>query len=427
MKEIRLKTIMKRVVMFIGVLLALNVLYFAFMTLAFSIPAEGKVKENMGNSLFTWQKDTAFPIFDDGKSYWYDLQGELLWANIAVNYTDNPIATTIEMPYTEVSGQAEGDFCAPLIQALYYPDAENSIHTSYSRYWMLIAGVFRILFLVWEIKEIRYIFYFTVLALAFLLLYKVNKILGWRGYMPLCVAMASRVWFMQAICATTLPDILISLLAMLSLISLHKSEKYVKYQEMLFFVIGSVSFAFGPLIAPLTTLGMTLILNIMLLKQKDNDKIAWVRCVTNSIAWAAGYLGSIACKSILAKITLENQTATESIMYWLGPGQGVKERLGRIVYCIEGLLSPINVKLPIFIILVVIIILLIIKRGFENFRSKFIVLFVTLYPVFWVFIVVEHSIHYYADNIFSVFVYGLFTVMVCMVSDKRKNDITEKN
>ena len=66
-----------------------------------------------------------------------------------------------------------------------------------------------------------------------------------------------------------------------------------------------------------------------------------------------------------------------------------------------------------------------IKRGFENFKSKFIVLFVALYPVFWVFVVVEHSIHYYADNIFSVFVYGIFTVLVCMVSDKNKRDMVE--
>lgn len=130
------KQLAKKLLLGVGILVALNVIYLLFMTFAFSIPADGKIKENIGLSLYTWQDEDITPIFDDAQSYFQDIGSDLIWANIAATRTNNPILAAIELPYKQVSFEGEGDVARKvqhLIQALYYPDSEETISTNYSR------------------------------------------------------------------------------------------------------------------------------------------------------------------------------------------------------------------------------------------------------------------------------------------------------
>lgn len=418
----RLKKIGRNVVLTIGILVVLNVVYLMFMTLAFSLPADGKIKENIGASLYTWENEDIGQIFDDTKSFFLDLSSDMIWANIAATRTDNPLLTAIEMPYKQVAFDGEGvveKMYRYLIQALYYPDSEETISTNYSRYWMLIAGILRILFVFWEIREIRYIFYFLTAGWMVLVLYKACKLLDWRGVLPLAVAMTVRVWLMHSASISLVPDILITLVSLYIMMCIYQKEKFQEYAPFLYLVIGSLSFATGPLVAPLLTLGMVLIMQVLLTGQQDSKLASWGRIIGNSMMWVLGYAGTIGAKSILAKLTIGEQTASETIMYWLGPGQGIGQRVERVRYCLEGLMAPIEVKGPMMAIIVIMLIFMMFRRGWQNFEGKLQLIFIALYPVVWSFIIVEHSIHYFVANIFSILVYSLLSVLVFMIRDKR--------
>ena len=133
-------------------LVGLNALFYLFLVLAFMIPAQGKIKENVGLSLFTWQNESVSPILDNSKSYWLDQGSDMIFANIAVNYTENPFRAAIIMPWETCNYQGDGEpMYYNLIQALYYQDGEETYHMQYSKHWKLIVGMFRNLFLVWQI------------------------------------------------------------------------------------------------------------------------------------------------------------------------------------------------------------------------------------------------------------------------------------
>lgn len=404
-------------------LVGLNALFYLFLVLAFMIPAQGKIKENVGLSLYTWQNESVSPILDNSKSYWLDQGSDMIFANIAVNYTENPFRAAITMPWETGNYQGDGEpMYYNLIQALYYQDGEETYHMEYSKHWKLIVGMIRIMFLVWQIKEIRYFFYFLIFALTMILLYYINKKLGWQGVLPLCVAMASRVWLMQSLCLTTMTDILIALLSMLFVVRFYEKEWYKKNEELFFLLIGAFAFSIGFFIAPLLTLGFPLILKIVLTCKSDKDKKAWWNIIKCSVAWLFGFGGSMAIKAVLAKAVSGMSDGAESALYYLGLEHGLKDRIQRIWYCFEGALTPFSVKGIFLAAILAFLIYMLCRNGRKKCGYSLQLLFIALYPIGWIFVIYEHSQHYWVANIISIFVYALFTLFVSHIGEKKNNE-----
>ncbi|MDD3368727.1 MAG: hypothetical protein PHP50_07525 [Lachnospiraceae bacterium] len=407
----------------IALLLALNAIFYFFMVFIFSISRDGKLGEKIilhaGESLYTWEDEDKFPIFKDGKSYWNDLGSDMIWANIAVTTTGNAFQDAAILPFKAVyyEGDQEGTY-VNLIQSLYFPDDPETNTPTYSRYWMLMAGVLKLLFIFWQIREIRYIFYFSILGLLVYVTYKIDHILGWKGVLPFTVAAASRVWLMHSICVSTMPDILITLVTMIVILHFYQKEYYPNMQRYIFLVTGAFSFALGPLVAPLLTLGIPLVLNILLLRQKDKDVNAWISTILNSAIWVFGYMGTLLLKqSIAHAFHAIGDGAGQAIMY-IGEDMGFMDRINRLGYCFMGLLQPVNVKGPFLALIILALVVMMVKKGFNKCDSSLLLFFVAMYPVIWVFVIARHSQHYFAANIMSIFVYAILSILAYSVNDK---------
>lgn len=415
-----IKSILRKMGFGIVILVTLNVVYLGFMTACFMIPAE-KVRPNIEESLYTWSEDNAFPFFESRRGVWLDFGSDMIWANIALSDVENPMKAAIELPYA-AGGEANDQMSFNnLVRGLYYTDSEDAVTAVYPRYWMLMAGVLRILFTFFEISEIRYGFYFLAALLLWAVFTEVGKRWGWRGTFPLFMAVVLRNLLLHSISVSTSADVFVALGAMLFLLKCSETKIVKNYAGGVFLLIGSFAFALGPFVAPVLTLGLPLITGIMLQKEKDAEFTSWWRVITNSAAWVCGYGGSMVIKAVLGKIVLGNQSTSSSIAHYLGIGQGIKARFGRILYCFENLLSPAEVKVPIVLMVLLVLMILLWRRKKEKVECKWLLLFVAMYPLMWAFVVVEHTIHYFATNMYSVFVFAVLSIVTFTIGERKEN------
>lgn len=415
-EQINIKNMMTKVAIGIGVLIAANLLYFLFMTMCFMVPAE-KVKPNIEMSLYTWQEETPFPFFDNGRAMWLDYGSDMIWANIALTNVDNPLKAAIELPYA-IGGEENDDVhFNNLIRGLYYTESEDFTMTTYPRYWMLMVGIIRVLFCFCEIAEMRYAFYFVAAILVWAVFRELEKRWGWRGTFPFFMAVVLRMLVTHSISISTSADVFIALGAMLFVLKNGEKDFYKKYQGIFFLFLGSFVFALGPFVAPVLTLGMPLVTHILMQKEKDSTMNSWWRIITNSVAWVCGYGGSIAIKAILTKVVAGSQSTSGTVSHYLGLGQGISARIGRIVYCFENLLTPLKVKIPIVLLVLGILVIMWCRRSKRKVDCKWLLLFVSLYPLLWSFVVVEHTIHYFATNMYAVLVYAILSIITFAIGD----------
>lgn len=416
--------ILKKVGKCAGIVLIFNVVFIVFLTLTYMIPVDGKIKENVGNSLYALNGEDRFPIFHDPNGFWFDNGTDMGWINMAVTQTDKPLADAVGMYWKitldEPPEDQERDYY-DLIQALYYPNADNTATMDYSRCGVLMVGILKVLFLVYEISDIRYILYFSVFALTVFLIYKLCTIGQTRLVAPLAVAMAIRLWQMNAACFTTVQDIWIALAAMIAVIYMIQNNTFKDKHIYLFLITGIFAYEMGMLIAPVLTLGMPLALSVVLNKENDRDIKSWIRVLTDSIVWVMGYICSMLFKQILASIVLSDLdgTGTSVMRYWLAPELGIESRIDRIVYCLGGLFSPMRVKLPIMILIIVVMMVFIIKYGYKKINNNLLLLFVGLYPFAWIFIFTRHSQHYWVANILSISVFALLSILSLQIKERK--------
>lgn len=417
-EQIRIKNVLQKIGIGIGVLLAANLLYFLFMAMCFMVPSE-KVRPNIEMSLYTWDAEAQYPFFDDARAMWLDFGSDMIWANIALTDVENPFKAAIELPYA-VGGEMNDKMSwNDLVRGLYYTESEDFVMTTYPRYWMLMAGVIRILFCFCEIAEMRYAFYFLAAILLWAVFREIEKRWGWRGSFPFFMAVALRVLLLHSISISTSADVFIALGAMLFILRNGEKEFYKKYQGIFFLGLGSFAFALGPFVAPVLTLGLPLVTDVML-QERDRDLMSWWRVVTNSAAWVCGYGGSMVIKALLTKMTVGDQSTSSSIAHYLGLGQGIGARFGRIVYCFENLLTPLKIKVPIVLLVLIVLIIMLLSRKRQKVECKWLLLFVAMYPLLWAFVIVEHTIHYFASNMYSVFVFAILSIITLMIGEKNK-------
>ena len=415
----KIKNVLTKIGLGIAILIAVNVLYFLFMSMCFMVPAE-KVKPNIEMSLYTWDKETQFPFFDSGRAMWLDFGSDMIWANIALTDVENPFKAAIELPYA-TGGEANSKVSFnDLVQGLYYTESEDFVTTTYPRYWMLMVGIIRVLFCFCEISEMRYAFYFLAAILLWSVFRELEKRWGWRGSFPFFMAVVLRVLLLHSISISTSADVFIALGAMLFVLKNAEKDFYKKYQGIFFLVLGSLAFALGPFVAPVLTLGLPLVTNIMLQQERDRDFMSWWRVFTNSTAWVCGYGGSMVIKAILSKMVMGNQSTSSSIAHYLGIGQGIGARFGRIVYCFENLLTPLKIKVPIVLLVLSVLIIMLLTRKRQKVEFKWLLLFVAMYPLLWAFVIVEHTIHYFASNMYSVFVFAILSIITFTIGEKEK-------
>ena len=92
-----------------------------------------------------------------------------------------------------------------------------------------------------------------------------------------------------------------------------------------------------------------------------------------------------------------------------------------LFYRVENLLSPLEAKVPIVILVLFVLVIMLWRRKKEKVENKWLLLFVSLYPLLWAFVIVEHTIHYFASNMYSVFVFAVLSVVTFAIGEKKAN------
>ena len=408
-----------RGLVFLACLLLLNGIYMLFMTVTFALPVQERVRGNIGASLPVWQEgyESEAPVFKQNSIFWSDTSSEMLLVNTTATVYGDPVKRGAALYWLSLPDT--GDIppvhqYKSLAANIENPEDPALSVESYERYWYLLAGVLRLLFCFLTIGEIRWLLYAGGALLTLFLFCRLYKLAGARGAVPLGIAMIFRFLNLNMAGTATAMDVYVALCAMIAVTYLYNKKRFREQQALFFFVTGSVTFAIGPFIAPLLTLGMTLILLTVLENTQDRDPGSWKKMIANSIAWAAGYVLTMLVKAIVSGVIVGNSDGFGVAFHYLGGNETatIADRVSRIFYGLAHLLYPTQAKLVIILILAGCFLVRVIKNGPAGFHGLLQVAAISCYPLLWFFVVYGHSMHDYASNIFAITAYGIATIAV---------------
>lgn len=416
---------LRRFIQKIGILIGVNVIYLLFLAACFLLPVEPIVK-NVETSLEVFvdaKEGTENPIFDKTYTLYWDTFSDMIWVNMATVAGENPIISAIRLDYYS-GGEAPWD---NLVNSVYYRDSASL--QNYSRYWNINVGVLKIFFSFMSISDIRFLLYWIIIGLLFLLLYRISKLQGAYGCIPIIAAFMMTALELHAMCLSFFGDIFVTLVFMIALTYLcpRMQGGYDEGQiSLLFMVMGSMVYAVGPLVAPVMSVGMCLVIWLQLQKENVGQKILWKKVVINTVWWIVGYGITMLLKQVLSKIIIGKQDGVEEALMWFGTEMAIRDRFVLLGDKLIRCFTPITVKLPVFLFGVGILIFLGLRRKCRSNKDLQLA-FIALYPVLWVLIVSRHSIHYFTSNIFAVSVYAIFSILVNHILVKGSGFKYEKN
>lgn len=420
-----------------GVLAALNLCYLLLMVIVFALPVGTRVRGNAAESLYVWKEgaETEAPLFHDNRIFWNDTSSEILLVNCAVTESGTPLQRGLALFYTQVPDT--GDI--PPVQSYRNLEAALSEHAAsdatietYGRYWYLEAGAVRLLLSFLTIGEIRWLLYACGALLALWVFLRVYTLLGARGVLPLAFAFASRTLVLQTATMMTATDVFTACAAMIALTYLYKKPWFAKNRVLFYLITGSVTFAIGPFIAPLLTLGMTLLLDLQLTEVSDRDGSAWAGLLSSSVAWAAGYALTLACKMVVSMLAAGSADAADVAAGYMGAGAeaggGFARRFEILRDCLYRVCMPVQATAVLLLVFAGILFWAMRKNGVQKPQHIALTLAVALYPAVWALIVSEHSRHDYAVNMFAITVYGLAVLCAGLVKNtgERRETVPER-
>lgn len=411
----------------IGILAGLNLLYLVFLSCCFLLPVESIIK-NVESSLEIWVEvkdptEMDYPIFDQNTLYW-DSFSDMIWANMVTVEGSNPVKQAIKLDRYRM-GESPWD---SLVGAIYYRDSAPL--APYSRYWNVNIGFLKILFSIMTLSEIRFLLYWIILVLLLFLLYRISKVGGVKGAIPIVAAFMMTSLELHAMSLSFFEDIVLTLIFMIWLTYYLSGTKEKRKLGLysIFMILGSLTFAAGPLVAPVMTVGMCLVLYLQLEKESRDNKSLWINVIFSTIWWIIGYIATLFIKQILAKIVLGSSDGVGEALMWFGEEMGIKERFSVLGVKIVRCFTPSIIKLPAFLLLIGILLILCYKWKCKSHKTLQFG-FVALYPVFWVLIVSRHSIHSFTSNLFAVTIYAIISILInhTAYGDRRKDTLLHEN
>ncbi|MDR2889787.1 MAG: hypothetical protein LBV33_08130 [Lachnospiraceae bacterium] len=219
---------------------------------------------------------------------------------------------------------------------------------------------------------------------------------------------------------------------MLYILAKHNTGFWQKNRTLHYFVIGSFTFFINFLSAPLLTLGLPVILDMLL----DNGHKNKLWTATKAIfAWIGGYGITILAKQIMAKLVLGQQSGLWQILHWSGLGMAegsddtsiisrilsgssgldnqvtFTDRLLKVVVRSADVINPTTGFILVTIIIAVIILILLKKIKLILPDRQIIPVFFMIgaLPFLWLFIFAVHAGHGFDSMSLSVFIFSLLS------------------
>ena len=300
----------------------------------------------------------------------------------------------------------------------------------YSRYWHGYLVLLRPLIAIFTYGQLRYL-----LAAAFLL-QGIYLAAEFREKFGMCIAMAFAVSIagvnIMAVPYSFHVSICMLFAFAAAIIVLKKydpSKENIKIWSF-FLITGGITSYIDFLTTPVLTLALPLLILIMVnLSYGENDlKRNFLTCFRNSFAWCIGYAFFWAEKWLIGSLILQRNVLADALLRankWETTGDGVgTESFGRLYALAKNITTLIPIgdtnigeALPFLLIFLVAVIVLIlnfiknIKNVKNGWRSALPLLFVSLYPYFWIIAIQNHSTVHATFWVFRIQLAAIFGLL----------------
>ncbi|MDE7324445.1 MAG: hypothetical protein K2N73_17365 [Lachnospiraceae bacterium] len=349
--------------------------------------------------------------------------------NSAVTQYDGTLLQkAIANAYTTYSELDESGSTDTIDDVRYALEQDSSaVVKPYSRYWVGMLTIYKILLLFMPINGIR-ILMFVIAAVLFLVsAVGVYKMLGAKGLIPYVVSVIIAQYFPQALCLVFNTDIAVMFLVMAVCWRLFCKNASTECFGILFFLCGSILAYLNYWAFPLITLGFPLVfvLSVRLVKGyslKYLTKEAFIL----SLSWGVGLAGTVLAKQILCKFVLGTQSGTGQLFLRMGSEFTLN---GRLISVVNGLVRRMT-STSVLILTVTTAVGLIVLLKIHAYSTQYkccLLLLVALYPIIWWFMLPNHCIHGFVIHMYGVTYYAMLsTVLINVQRPGALKDILRK-
>lgn len=401
--------ILFRIIKFMILLLGLLFFYVVFLVIGQAIP-RSLVEDNARKSYEQLEAQGLYFEVVDGANW--DNLTDAFFINAAVTeYDGNLVEKALANAYTTTDEKIGWQ---SIIDSIQYA-IDGNVHTiiePYSRYWVGMLTIYKLLLIFMPISGIRTLVFGIVVILFAITVLNVYKMLGRMGLLPFLASVTLALYMPQAICLVFSTDIITMLLMMNICYIMLKRDTSSDIFYLVFFLAGSILAYLNYWAFPLITLGFPLVFMVTVkLIRKYNIKALIKETVLISLSWGAGLAGTILVKQILCKIVLGTQTGTGQLLFRLGSGLSIADRF---VSVINGLAKQISSP-PIFIMTIVVVIwgILLLKTGcLQRKYQCFLLVLIAFYPMAWWFLLANHSAIGFVSHMYGVTYYALLSALL---------------
>lgn len=425
------KDIIKKISSYIILFLIMVVVFSIAMIGTYLLPNE-RIRAHIAESKELLINQNGNPLFTDYiKGANLDVFTDLLIMNTAMNKgkTEDESVFIRAFENSRYNNEEDNSYTS-LQETVENPDIHNN--QEYSRYWHGIQTIIRPILLFFNYEEIRYIFMILIFVLLGISLLLINKNISFMHSMAFLVSMLAVCIFIVPMSIQYSAIFIITLLAVIIVNLLHKKQK-AKFIPYLFFIIGGLTTFFDLLTAPLLTLGIPLIIEVLLRSREESLSIkkAFLEIIKLSILWAIAYGTIFFAKWVIASLIMQKDLITVAINQILFRTNGSEEypatKIGAIVENFTYLYNNVLLACGIVTIIGWIIALIKTRKNKINWKKILILLIVSIYPYVWYMVFAGHStIHaFFTYRIQAIAIFGVLCIMLEFVDLKTKEKINK--
>ena len=420
------RTEVRRWLQYLALFLGLIVLYVILLMAGQAIPRRLGL-DNVQKSYLQLEKQGLYYEGIPGASW--DNWTDSYFMNAAVTeYDGTLLQKAVANAYTTYSELDESGSTNTIDDVKYALEQDgDAIVKPYSRYWVGMLTLYKMLLLVMPINGIRILMFVIMTVLFLVSAVGVYKMLGAKGLLPYLVSVLVAAYFPQALCLVFNTDIVMMFLMMTVCWQLLRKNASTEQFAVVFFLGASILAYLNYWAFPLITLGFPLVFVLSVRIENGSGMKTLVKeTFLFSVCWGAGLAGTVLAKQVLCRFVLGTQSGTEQLFLRMGSEFTWNDRLLSVV---NGLVRRMTSK-PVLVMTVVTAVLFVILLKIRAYRAQYkccLLIFVALYPIIWWFMLPNHCIHGFVIHMYGVTYYAMLSAVLINVRRPQKSGTRSKN
>lgn len=404
-----MKNYIRKILQYAAVFAGLIIIYTVFLMAGELIPR----RLMTGNAMKSYSQLKSLGLYFEGidGADWDNWTDSYFINSAVTEYNGNLLQKAMANAYTAFD-EPDDSGSVNVINNIKAAVKGGGVVESYSRYWVGMLTIYKLLLIFMPINGIRTLVFGIAVILFALSAICVYKRLGAKGLVPYLVSVVIAQYMPQAMCLVFNTDISIMFLMMVICCIMLDKKVSAESFYMLFFLAGSILAYLNYWAFPLITLGFPLVFVITVKLAEEHD----IRSLTKetvfmSVSWGAGLAGTVLAKQILCKIVLGMQSGTDQLLVRMGSEFTIT---GRFISVINGLVRRMT-SAPVLVLTVVLAVWLIVMLKTGSFKRQyrcFLLIMTAFYPIIWWFLLPNHCIHGFVKHMYGVTYYALLSAVL---------------